>query len=180
MVLDEDELGQRLKERILHLERTLAGPNPDARAAVRELLVEDGGDYLVMERLPRLGAAAAAPLRELMAETGHAPETRIMAALVGLEVGERVGVPELLRTVSEAGHLAELAALRLAAHHEAGVEAAVEAGLRSLDPSDEQRVVPYLQALQGLGVALARAERVRLAKSPAWQVRSALQDLFPR
>ena len=169
-----------LARRIQALERDLASPEPDARQAVRELLVDDGGRYLVMERLPRLGAAAAEPVRELLSDPATDPEVRAMAALVGLEVGERAGLDVLRDEVADRGPLALIASARLAAHGVPETDRAILQGLSSLDPSDTDRVVAYLEALGKTGASLPGDIRQRLVTSSAWQVTSAVDEWFPR
>jgi len=165
--------------RIQALERHIASSEPDARRAVRELLVDDGGRHLVMERLPRLGRAAAEPVRELLLDPEIDPEVRVMAALVGLEVGEHAGLTALHQEIARAGPLGLIASARLASRGVPETDRAVTEGRWRLDPSDADRVVAYLDALRKTGAALSGDLRERLATSSAWQVTSALDEWFP-
>jgi hypothetical protein len=165
-----------LPGRIEALERAIGDALDGIANCVEGLRTDDGGRYLVMERLPRLGSAAVPALRKLAA-TDPDREVQAMAALVALELND-LSLAERVVAEIEAGRpLAPLAARKAAQRQVNGTEAAVLAALSQTNPDEVDELVAYLDALGILGAALPVAQRDRLQRGP-WQVTSAIERWF--
>lgn len=167
----------RVERRVTDLERRVAAAQAEAEACVRELLVDDGARYLIAERLPALGSAVLPAVQELVRDASLDAEVRVLAALVGVEVGDREQALEtLLGAVKSADEFAPLAARRLAEHQIAEAAPAILDALSRTTSTDVDAVVSYLEALHHLGATLPSDERQRLQESDAWQVTTAVHQ----
>lgn len=166
--------------RLTALEARIARAHSEIQACVRELLTDDEHAYLVAERLPPLGSAALPELRTIMRDAGHTQTVRVLAALVGFEVGDRhESLSILLDEIEHGGEIGPLAARRLAERQIRELEPALLAVLATTDASEADAVVSYLEALHLLGSHLPAAQRERLAGSGVWQVTTALSQWHP-
>ena len=169
-----------IEDRIRSLEACIAEARADARASVRELLVEDGGRYLVAERLPALGSIIVPAIRELIDDPASSREIRTLAALAGLEVGDtEQSLLAVLDEVEQRGAFAPLAARRLGVKQLRSSASVIEGALRQTAATDVDSVVAYLEALRDLGVRPSADERRRLEAGNCWQVTSALAEWHP-
>lgn len=168
------------EDRIRSLEDRIESARADARACVRELLVDDGGRYLVAERLPALGSIIIPAVRELIDDPRSSREVRSLAALAGVEVGDsEQSMLVLLDELESRGEFAPLAARRLAAKRAPSAVSAIEAALRQTPVGDVDSVVAYLEALRDLGAHPSLDERQRLEAGDEWQVTTALAEWHP-
>lgn len=168
-----------LEDRVRDLEARIEEVRRTVRDCVRELLVDDGGRYLIAERLPALGSAIVAPVGELIDDPATPAEVRCLAGLAGLQVGDTAqSALVLLEELERQGELAPLAARRLASARIPGTGKAVESALRETPLGDADSIVAYLEALRDLGVALDEDERRRL-EGGDWQITSALAEWHP-
>lgn len=168
------------ERRIRELEARIESVGADARACVRELLVDDGGRYLVAERLVRLGSVIIPAVRELLDDPGTSTEVRTLAALVGVDVGDAgQSVVVLLEELEQCGSYAPLAARVLAQRGRTSAVAAIQEALRRTPVADVDDVVNYLEALALLGGHLSPEERRRLQEGDRWQVTSAIAEWHP-
>lgn len=168
-----------IEYRVRDLEGRIEEVRRKVRDCVRELLVDDGGRYLIAERLPALGSAIVPAVRELLGDPSIPAEVRCLAGLAGLEVGDTAqSASVLLEELERQGELAPLAARRLASARIPGTGKAVERALRGTLLEDVDSIVAYLDALRDLGVALDEDERRRL-EGGGWQITSALAEWHP-
>lgn len=164
-----------LEARVTDLERRIATAQAEVEACVRELLVDDDARYLIAERLPALGSSVLPAVQALLRDPNLDAEVRVLAAWVGVEVGDREQALEtLLDEIKAADEFAPLAARRLAAHRIAHAAPAILDALRRTSSTDVDVVVAYLEALHHLGALLPEEEKQRLSESDAWQVTTAL------
>jgi len=84
--------------------------------------------FLVAERLHRFGTVAIPPLEIMLRNTAD-PETRILAALVLLQLGSRLGVPCLLEGIHTSPNYACLSAKHLA---QSGIAEAADVAIQRL------------------------------------------------
>jgi hypothetical protein len=169
-----------IEDRIRGFEARIESARADARACVRELLVDDGARYLIAERLPALGSVIIPAVRELIDDPGSSHEIRTLAALAGAEVGDsEQSILVLLEELEHRGEFAPLAARRLAVMGPASAVSAIEEALRQTPVADVDSVVAYLEALRDLGVHPSPEERQRLEGGGEWQVTSALAEWHP-
>lgn len=167
------------EHRIRGLEARIESVRADARACVRELLVDDGGRFLVAERLVRLGSVIIPAVRELLDDPGSPSEVRTLAALVGVDVGDaELSVLVLLEELEHRGSYAPLAARVLALRGRTSAVSAIQEALRRTPVADFDDVVNYLEALHDLGGLLSPEERQRL-EGGGWQVTSAIAEWHP-
>ena len=116
-------MSDRIEIRIAALDERIDRTQSEIQACVQELLAGDKDAYLIAERLPRLGSAALPELLKVMADPGHTPTVRVLAALVGFAVGDRQdSLSIMLDEVERGGEFGPLAARRLAERqiHEVG------------------------------------------------------------
>jgi hypothetical protein len=115
-----------------------------------------------------------------MLDPSHTETVRLLAALVGCEVGDRQeSLALLLEEVSHNGEFGPLAARRLAERQIREAEGALLAALSATDPSEVDAVVSYLEALHIFGARLPQAQRELFAASGAWQVTTAIAQWHP-
>lgn len=132
--------------------------------------------YFVSERLYRFGSAVVKPLEELLKESDDS-ETKILASLVLLRFGSKVGVPWLLDAVAKDEQYPSLVATCLAA---AGITEAIEpivARLRRSEFREVDLLIGFLCALEDFGSDLPADLRDRFSVPDApWQIRTMLKD----
>jgi hypothetical protein len=131
--------------------------------------------FLVAERLHWLGPTAVGPLEVLLMRTDNS-EVRILASLVLLQLGSRVGIHWLLQGVLEDHNYAGLVVGHLAKN---GIYEAVDrivARLRVSDAADLDLIVASLDALETLKADLPSDLLTKFtAPSMPWQVRTAAE-----
>lgn len=171
-----DDIEMRLAALDYRIDRTQS----EIQACVRELLTGDEHAHLIAERLPRLGSAVLPELRKIMNSAECTQTVRVLAALVGFEVGDRhESLSILLDEVEHGGEFGPLAARRLAERQILELEPALLAVIAITEPSQVDSVVSYLEALHLLGSRLPAGQRERLAGSGVWQVTTALSQWHP-
>lgn len=169
-----------IASRIEALEARIAGVEQEVANCVAELRVDDGGRFLVAERLPRLGTAILPHVHRLLAELSLEGEVRVLAALSGLAVGdEGPSLVALFDEIEHGGELAPLAARTMAKRGVPGVGAASLTALRSLELSDVDSAVMLLEAIRDSSEVLTEADRERLESSARWQIVTAVREFFP-
>lgn len=171
-----DDLEMRLAE----LDNRIARTQAEVNACVRELLADDERAHLIAERLPRLGSAALPELQKIMLDTSNAGTVRLLAAIVGFEVGDRQeSLALLIDEIAHNGEFGPLAARRLAERQIPDAERALVAALSDTDASEVDAAVTYLESLHILGAPLPQAQRERFAASGEWQVTTAIAQWYP-
>jgi hypothetical protein len=171
-----DDLEMRLAE----LDNRIARTQTEINACVQQLLTDDEHAHLIAERLPRLGSAALPELQKIMSNSSHTATVRLLAALIGFEVGDRQeSLALLIDEVAHNGEFGPLAARRLAEREIPDAERALVTALSSTDDSEVDAVVSYLESLHILGAPLPQVHRERFAASSAWQVTTAIAQWYP-
>ncbi|MBD2182254.1 hypothetical protein H6S82_11045 [Planktothrix sp. FACHB-1355] len=128
--------------------------------------------FLMAERLYHLGSVVVPPLEKLLKESDNS-ETSILAAVILLRFGSKVGVSCLLEAVAKDEEYPCLAATSLAA---AGIKEAIEPMINRLKSCDLKNVdlaIGILSALEDLGSEIPSDLRDRLTAEDAhWQIRT--------
>ncbi|MFB2968097.1 hypothetical protein ACE1CD_03935 [Aerosakkonema sp. BLCC-F183] len=128
--------------------------------------------FLMAERLYHLGSVVVPPLEKLLKESDNS-ETSILAAVILLRFGSKLGVSCLLEAVAKDEEYPCLAATSLAA---AGIKEAIDPminRLRSCDINNIDLAIGLLNALEDLGSEIPSDLRDRLtAEDVAWQIRT--------
>src|SRR6266496_609610 len=133
--------------------------------------------FLVAERLHKLGGTAVGPLELLLMKTDNG-EVKILASLVLLQLGSRVGTHWLLQGVLEDHTYACLIVRHLAKSRIYEAVDRIIARLRVSDATDLDLIVGFLDALERLNVDVPSDLLAKFtAPSMPWQVRAAIEDL---
>lgn len=172
----EDLDSNQVENQIPALEQATKIVNSLAVKAV-DALRRGPNRFLVAERLNLLGSVVAPHLEKLLKESDDS-ETRILAAIVLLQLGSKVGVPCLLDALNKDEEYAGLAAEHLA---KVGIKEAnyhIINRLRSCKLKQVDIVVSLLDALAKLGGILPSDLRERLVASDApWQIRTMIESM---
>lgn len=173
---------QEVEEQVSALEEATEIVNVLVMKAV-EALKRGPNRFLVAERLSNFGVAVVPHLEKLLGECSDR-ETRILAAMVLLKFGSKVGVSDLMDAVVSDHQYACLAVGHLA---NARISEAIEPILKrlqleALDLTEMpiktvDIVVCYLDALGRLGGTLPSELHQRLESAEAWQIRTAIAQL---
>jgi HEAT repeat protein len=128
--------------------------------------------FLIAERLYHLGSVVVPPLEQLLKESDNS-ETSILAAVILLKFGSKLGVSCLLDAVAKNEEYSSLAASSLAA---AGIKEAIEPMINRLKSCDLKNVdlaIGLLDALENLQSEIPSDLRDRLiAEDTPWQIRT--------
>ena len=172
----EDLDSNQVEKQVSALEQATEIVNFLAIKAV-EALKRGPNRFLVAERLNLLGSVVVPHLEKLLKSSDNS-ETRILAALVLLELDSRVGVPCLLDAVAKDEDYAGLVARHLAKE---GIKEAIEPIINRLRNCELQEVdlgVSFLDALAKLGGEIPLELRQRLiAADVPWQIRTMIEEI---
>lgn len=128
--------------------------------------------FPIAERLYSLGSVVVPPLEKVLQESDNS-ETSILAAVILLRFGSKLGVSCLLDAVAKDEEYSSLAASSLAA---AGVKEAIDPminRLRSCDLKNVDLAIGLLGALEDLQSEIPSDLRSRLtAEDTPWQIRT--------
>jgi hypothetical protein len=172
--------GEDTRERVEAVEEMAAAARVMAERVVSAFARGGAGQHLIAERLGRFGSLVVEPLRDVLAETSDR-DTRILAAVSLLYLGERAGVGELLAALNEGDRWAPAAVRALGDNGVVDATPRIEHLAMTADLGAEENaplVSAIVFALRQLGPgALPSAIRKRLeGVNPAWRASGWLSE----
>ncbi|WP_156041643.1 hypothetical protein [Chondromyces apiculatus] len=130
--------------------------------------------FLIAERLHMLGTTTVPYLQDLLRRPTN-EETKTLAALVLLQLNDRMGVPILLAEVEEGSDYAGLCANHLAQANIDGTEAAIVRRLAAARLDEVDLIVSLVIALRKMGRELPSDLSCRFnGDTVPWQIRTLL------
>jgi hypothetical protein len=130
--------------------------------------------FIIAERLHPLGSILV-PRLEKVVQQANAEEARILASLVLLQLGSKLGVPVLLQAVEHNWSYAGLSAAHLARAKVIDAAPIIISRLWATPLEEVDLCVRLIDALKGLGVALPPDLDSKLRQEGVpWQIRGSL------
>lgn len=165
--------GEDTRERVEAIEEMAAAARDMAERVVSAFARGGADQHLIAERLGSFGSLVVEPLRDVLVESSDR-DTRILAAVTLLYLGERAGVGELLAALIEGDRWAPAAVRALGDNGVLDATERIEHLAMTADLAAEENaslVTAIVFALRRLGTGgLPNAVRERLeGVEPAWR-----------